>query len=415
MDKKKLLALMIAFLLLFSAANTVQAIEVVKSIPLLGHPTMAYDSYKGEIWLTTFESTTNELGMNLIEPSTIVTAISDSDYSTVANVRVSAYLVDMAYDSALHEIWVINENFDTISIISDSNYSVVATINLNYTSKYMGYDHFGISRIVYDSGKGEMFVSNYVSGYISVILDSTREVVATIPLGNDPYPNDLIYDSRKGEIFVCYEVLPGKSNTNFISVISDATNSVVATVPLDDRSAHSGVYDSVTGQIYAIGHFNSSVLVISDETNTVVDSIPIEHNPFGDLGFDGVGFDPVKRILLVGLLNGPTYVISIKTNSVVETAPISSVWMEYDSRRNLMLDIGNTSLQFVSDQLSPSPSPPPTPTPTSTASPSPSPSVLQNPVFLGLGWVQLAILVVMGMIVAVVVVAAVRFLRKEGA
>jgi YVTN family beta-propeller protein len=409
MDKNKSLALILALLVLFSVANTVQAVDVVKSIPSIGWPRMAYDSYKGEIWLTTFESTTNELGMDLIEPSPIVTAISDSDYLAVANVAVGGYLVDMAYDSALHEIWVINENFDTITIISDINNCVVATIDLNYTSTYSVYDHFGISSIVYDSGKGELFVSNYVSGYVSVISDSTREVVATIPLGNDPYPASLIYDSGKGEIFVCYEPVAGKFNANFISVISDANNSVIATIPIGNRIVHRGVYDYANGKIYTPCPSNSSILVISDETNTVVDSIPLEKNPYGE-----IGFDPVKNLLLVGTHDGQTYVISIETNSVVETAPISSISMVYDSGRNLMVNAGNSSIQFISDELSPSPSPTPTPTPSPTASP--TPSVLQNPVFLALDWVQIAILVVIVVIVVAVVVAAFRFFseRKSG-
>jgi DNA-binding beta-propeller fold protein YncE len=350
-----ILVTLLLTLVLFLVVNTVQAVQVVNSIPVIGQPKLTYDSYKGEIWLTTYENTTNMLGMHVIEPSNIVTAISDSDYSSIASVTVNGgFSSGIAYDSALHEIWVINENFDTVTIISDTSNSVVATIDLNYTSSYTVYDHFGISCIVYDSGKGEMFVSNFVSGYVSVILDSTRQVVATIPLGNDPYPTSLIYDSSKGEIFVCYDVLSGKNNASFISVISDDTNSVVATVPLDNRTVNRGVYDYANGEIYATCRSDSSLLVISDVTNTVVGSIPLEYSPFGD-----VGFDPVKSILLVGTLNGMTYVISDKTNSVVETAPISSVSMVYDSGRNMMVDIGSTSIQFISDELSPTPSPSP--------------------------------------------------------
>ena len=72
-----------------------------------------------------------------------------------------------------------------------------------------------------------------------------------------------------------------------------------------------------------------------------------------------------------------------------------------------MVAINDRSMQFISDASLPSP--PPTPTPTPTA----SPSGFQNRIFLGLDWVQLAILVLMGIIVVVVGVAAFMFLSKR--
>jgi len=40
--------------------------------------------------------------------------------------------------------------------------------------------------IVYDSGKGEIFVSNGQDNTVSVISDSTNTVIATIPVGGYP-------------------------------------------------------------------------------------------------------------------------------------------------------------------------------------------------------------------------------------
>jgi YVTN family beta-propeller protein len=54
--------------------------------------------------------------------------------------------------------------------------------------------------IAYDSGKGEIFVSNGDDNTISVISDATNSVVATLPAGTDPYA--VAYDSSKGELFI---------------------------------------------------------------------------------------------------------------------------------------------------------------------------------------------------------------------
>jgi YVTN family beta-propeller protein len=39
--------------------------------------------------------------------------------------------------------------------------------------------------VAYDSGKGEVFVTNSYSGNVSVISDANNTVVASIPVGTD--------------------------------------------------------------------------------------------------------------------------------------------------------------------------------------------------------------------------------------
>jgi len=77
-----------------------------------------------------------------------------------------------------------------VSVISNTDYIVVATIPV-------GRQPMGIA---YDSGKREIFVTNYGSDTVSVISDSDYSIVATIPVGRQP--SALAYDSRKGEMYV---------------------------------------------------------------------------------------------------------------------------------------------------------------------------------------------------------------------
>ena len=105
----------------------------------------------------------------------------------------------------------------TVSVISDSTNAVVATLTAGNSNTW----DIGAA---YDSGKGEVFVSNNVDNTVSVISDSSNTVVATVPVGNDPEP--VAYDSGKGEIFVVNWM------DSTISVISDSTNKVVATIKM---------------------------------------------------------------------------------------------------------------------------------------------------------------------------------------
>ncbi len=68
--------------------------------------------------------------------------------------------------------------------------TVVATVSVESSP-------FGL---VYDSAKGEVFVSNFDDGTVSVISDTTNEVVATLDVGH--YPSSVAYDPAKGEVFV---------------------------------------------------------------------------------------------------------------------------------------------------------------------------------------------------------------------
>src|SRR3989454_3383179 len=133
--------------------------------------------------------------------------------------------------------------------------------------------------VAYDSGKGELFVTN--SNSVSVISDATNAVVASIPVGS----GGVAYDSGKGELFVTN---PG---SNCVSVISDATNAVVASIP---AGAFPGgvAYDLGEGELVVTNEFADTVTVISDATNAVVATIPVGSNPFavGDDSGGGGGF-----------------------------------------------------------------------------------------------------------------------------
>ncbi len=104
------------------------------------------------------------------------------------------YDYGVAYDSGKGEVFVTNAGSDTVSVISDKTNAVVATVPMRYAPY----------ALAYDSSKGEIFVTNgnaqTTLGTVSVISDSTNTVVANITVGTDP--GGIAYDPSKGEIFV---------------------------------------------------------------------------------------------------------------------------------------------------------------------------------------------------------------------
>ena len=234
---------------------------------------------------------------------------------------------NLAYDSGQNEIFVQHgSEYATISIISDKTNKVVATITGALSNGYNG-------EVVYDSGKGEIFAAlgnarKYTPSVITVISDSTNKFIANITFaspGNSAYnwpyePYGMAYDSGKGEIFVT-----DVSGSN-VYVISDKTNSVVATVQVG-RNPNPIIYDSGMNEVFVVNTGSGNISVISDKTNTVNATI--------NLAAGAIAYDPGKSEVFVSTSSGVS-VISDKTNKVV--ANITGITtgfttMAYDSAK----------------------------------------------------------------------------------
>ena len=171
-----------------------------------------------------------------------------------------------AYDPVKGEVFVSNEGVATVSVISDSTDAVVATVPVRFSP----------GAIAYDSGTGEMFVTNggpsTTLGTVSVISDSSNTVVSNVTVGTTPV--GIAYDSSKGEVFVTNS---GDQPPD-ISVISDGTNTVVATISLGLTGYNpiAGiVYDSSKGELFVAVQGQDTVMVISDGSNSVVATVDL--------------------------------------------------------------------------------------------------------------------------------------------
>src|SRR3989475_11991666 len=80
-------------------------------------------------------------------------------------------------------------------------YTLVLFNNTLIPGNFLAWNGLQPVAVAYDSGKGELFVTN--SNSVSVISDATNAVVASIPAG--AFPGGVTYDLGKGELFVTNE------------------------------------------------------------------------------------------------------------------------------------------------------------------------------------------------------------------
>ena len=242
-----------------------------------------------------------------------------------------SYPVGVAYDSGKGEVFVTNSGWNNVSVISDASNTVVSAIPV-------GSYPWGVG---YDSGKGEVFVANGDSNNVSVISDASNTVVATIPVGTYTNPAGVAYDGGKGEVFVTNE------QSDNVSVISDVTNKVVATIPVGTHPV--GVaYDSGKGEVFVTNVLSDNVSVISDATNKMVATIPVGGGPVG------VGYDNGKGEVFVTNQNSNNVnVISDASNTVVATIPVGGFpqGVAYDSGKGevFVTNYGSNNVSGISD------------------------------------------------------------------
>jgi YVTN family beta-propeller protein len=134
--------------------------------------------------------------------------------SVVATVPVGTFPAFQAIDAANHDIYVVNEATNNVSVISGTTNRVVATVPVGAEPYAVGYDAVNL----------DIYVMNANSNNVSVIDGATNHVVATIPVGSDP--NYLAVDNANDDIYVVNTV------SDTVSVIAGATNQLLTTVPV---------------------------------------------------------------------------------------------------------------------------------------------------------------------------------------
>jgi YVTN family beta-propeller protein len=176
-----------------------------------------------------------------------------------------AYLITPASTYA-QNAYISNLDGNTVSVIDTATNTVVATIPV-------GSEPFGVA-VTSDGSK--VYVSNFLAQSVSVIDAATNTVVATVLVGF--LPEGVAVTPDGGMVYVA------NAGQNTVSVIDAATNTVIATIPVGTQPK--GVAVTPDGsKVYVANEDGNTqggntVSVINTATNTVVATIPVGAEPF---------------------------------------------------------------------------------------------------------------------------------------
>ncbi|MGA8276555.1 MAG: YncE family protein [Thermoplasmata archaeon] len=306
--------------------------EVVNSFgpPALGTPAgIVYDYKDNEIFVLYY----------VYDASSYVQVLSATTTAVLATVAVGNSSFGIAYDSGLGEVFVSNPESGNVSVISTATNTVVASVDLP-----LGYPE----QLVYDSGQNEVFAINdqydaYHSN-LTVISDATNTVVATIAV---PYGAiSLGYDSKEGEVFVGSDTYSFGGTCN-VTVVNDSTDTIVTTIDvgIDPTGI---VYVPTLNELYVTNHGSDNESVISDATNTVVATVSLVSDPNAPLysGPNYPVYDPGQaEVWDFGGFPGYVAAVSTSTHTIAAT-----VWLTFASRY-FAYDSANQE-EFLVDSLS---------------------------------------------------------------
>ena len=156
----------------------------------------------------------------------------------------------VAVDSATGDLLITSYNSGNLTVRSGSTGALLATIALAR----------GPAGVVYDPDNANFYVSDYSTATVSVVSGATLKVTANISVGSDPAA--LAYDPTDHHIFVA-----NYASTN-VSVIDAATGAVIAN-PAVGAEPVALAWDATDDLVGVASYTGHSVTVLSGATGAV--------------------------------------------------------------------------------------------------------------------------------------------------
>ena len=217
----------------------------------------------------------------------------------------------LAYDSGRGEIFAASPGSRNLSVISDSSNEIVSVAALNMS----------VEGLVYDSGTSQVFAAGYyctffyfgyclgTAGLVQVVNDTTYRVVANISVDN--VPRGMAYDPTQGEVLVPI------GGMNQVAVINDSTDTVVANVTVGTQP-WAVAFDGATDQAYVANNQSNNISIFAGGTNLPVANVAVGTGPVA------VAYDPdVGAVFVANSGSSNVSVIADATDEVTASIPLN--------------------------------------------------------------------------------------------
>ena len=242
--------------------------RVVAMIRLDSNPgPLLYNPFNHHVYVTSAS------GVNVIDET------SNKLLTTIPLNNVGA----LAYNPSNHNVYV--SGWQTIWIIESSTNKV--------TGQFSGVSGFNLA---FDSNKSYLYASDDYANTVQVVNTLTGKLIKSVPVCQWCDPSGMAFNPMNGRIYLANFGM-GK-----VSVISDTTNNIVATITVGSNP-FGALYDPLNQKVY-ISDYSSAVLSkIDPATNTVIANLSAGNGPWN------IALDTVNGLLYITNLGSNTVTV----------------------------------------------------------------------------------------------------------
>jgi YVTN family beta-propeller protein len=185
----------------------------------------------------------------------------------IGDVRVGLYPSGIVYDPRNGDLYVTNYGDGTVSVLSTAPLRVVATIT-------MGLNPW---KLAFDPSTNRIFVGSDFSDLVTIIDATTNTVSGHINVGCG-FTVGVLFDSLNGLLYVeCDE-------TSTVAVVNPVTHHVLKQIATGPGEANGGeAVNPATGDIYFANYFGNTITIVSGANNSVVAQVTVGNQPTATL------------------------------------------------------------------------------------------------------------------------------------
>jgi len=235
-------------------------------------------------------------------------------------VLVGDFPRDVDFDYALNNLYVPNYESGSISVIDSNNMIIKDTIFLDESSNP--------TKIVVDSNRHLVFVSDKISGVLTILDGVTGGVVDSIKIGDSLWALDI--NEATGKLYVSDLV------KNEISIIDTVNLEIISSINVK-ASPWDVVVNQKTNMVYVASGTSERIHVIDGNTDSIIYEINPGVKPWG------LSINEKSNVLYVTSWDSNSItVIDLQNNEIIYEIPIvSGAWQMSTNQNNGVTIVSN--------------------------------------------------------------------------
>ena len=241
-------------------------------------------------------------------------------YSFQDSVIVGDFPRDIDIDPILNNLYVPNYESGTVSVIDLENMIIKKTIYLN--------DQSNPTKIVVDSNRHLVFVSDKISGIITIIDGINGKIINSIDIGDSLW--DLDINDKNGKLYVSDLI------KNEIIIVDTENLKIIKSIPVS-QSPWSVVINQKTNLVYVASGTSETIHVIDGNTDNLINEINPGVKPWG------LSINEKSNVLYVTSWDSNSItVIDLQNNEIIYEIPIvSGAWQMSTNQNNGVTIVSN--------------------------------------------------------------------------